>query len=185
MQGQGDRVLPTLPALNFIASIWRHIRMNFFNFSPLKRKKLKTVRTLLALILLTTFTAAAQPTTYHFCVKTDKLGSFKAEVTFRAVDFGELTAKELLLYEVRPALGDTVNVVVVKGTNCPCGKKCQVFKLTPTKISGNMGDNYDKGGAKTIPASSAAAVDCLIYEAKSLFDDPAGFLKRNIFGIKD
>ena len=143
------------------------------------------MRTLTILLLLLTTFAMAQPTTYRFCVKTDKLGSFKAEVTFRAVDFGEATAKQLLLCEVRPAVGDTVKLTISKGTNCPCGKKCQVYKVTPKKLSGNMGDNYDNGGAKTLPASSAAAVDYLIYETKSLFKDPAGFLKRNLLGVKD
>ena len=143
------------------------------------------MRILIALFILFTFSAAAQSGTYNYCVKTDKLGSFKAQVTFRAVDFGEFTAKQLLLAEVKPALGDTVKIEIVKGTACPCGKDCQVLKVTPKKLSGNMGTNYDNGGAKTIPASSAAAVDCLLYEAKSLFDDPAGFLKRNIFGMKD
>ncbi len=143
------------------------------------------MRIFVTLFVLITFSAAAQPVTYNYCIKTDKLGSFKAQVTFRAVDFGDFTAKQLLLAEVRPALGDTVNIVVVKGTACPCGKNCDVFKVTPKKISGNMGTNYDNGGAKTLPASSAAAIDCLIYEAKSLFDDPADFLKRNIFGTKD
>ncbi len=143
------------------------------------------MRTFVALLFLISFSAAAQPSTYNFCVKTDKLGSFKAQVTFRAVDFGEATAKQLLLCEVRPALGDTVAIVIVKGTACPCGKDCQVYKVTPKKLSGNMSTNYDKGGAKTLPASSAAALDCLIYEAKSLFDDPAGFLKRNLLGSKD
>lgn len=143
------------------------------------------MRTLIALFILITSSAAAQSSIYNFCVKTDKLGSFKAQVTFRAVDFGVFTAKQLLLAEVKPALGDTVTIVVVKGTACPCGKDCQLFKVTPKKLSGNMGANYEKGGAKTIPASSAAAVDCFIYEAKSLLSDPAGFLKRNIFGMKE
>ncbi len=130
------------------------------------------------------FSAMADPSSYIFCIEAEGFESFKAVVTFRAVDFGESTARQLVLNEVRPALGDTVKIDIILTAICPCGTDCQTLTVVPKNWSGNLSENYTRGGAKTLPTSCAAAIDKLVYEAESLFSDPGGFLKRNLFGQK-
>lgn len=132
--------------------------------------------------MILTFSAMAESASYTFCIEADGFESFKAVVTFRSVDFGENTARQMVMNQVRPALGDTINIDVILTGVCPCGTDCQTLKVVPKNWGGNLSENYDKGGAKTLPTSCAAAIDHLMYEAESLFSDPGGFLKRNLFG---
>lgn len=141
-------------------------------------------RLLTAILMFTAFSAMAEPASYTFCIEAAGFESFKAVVTFRAVDFGENTARQMVMNKVRPALGDTTNIDIILTGICPCGTDCQTLKVTPQNWSGNLSENYDQGGAKTLPTSCAAAIDKLVYETESLFSDPGGFLKRNLFGQK-
>ncbi|AEV31530.1 hypothetical protein [Owenweeksia hongkongensis] len=136
------------------------------------------------ILLLIAFSAMAEPASYIFCIEAEGFESFKAVVTFRAVDFGEGTARQMVMNKVRPALGDTTKIDIILTGTCPCGTDCQTLKVVPKNWSGNLSENYDKGGAKTLPSSCAAVIDKLAYEAESLFSDPGGFLKRNLFGQK-
>ncbi|WP_417610175.1 hypothetical protein [Owenweeksia hongkongensis] len=136
------------------------------------------------ILMCIAFSAMAEPASYTFCVEAKGFESFKAVVTFRAVDFGEGTARQMIMNKVRPALGDTTEIDILLTEICTCGTDCQTLKVVPENWSGNLSTNYDNGGAKTLPSSCAAVIDKLAYEAESLFNDPGGFLKRNLFGQK-
>ena len=136
------------------------------------------------ILMIVTFSAMAESTSYTFCIEAAGVESFKAIVTFRAVDFGENTARQLVMNKIRPALGDTTAIKIKLTDICPCGTQCPTLKVVPENWSGNLTENYEKGGAKTLTTSCAAAIDHLVYETESLFNDPLGFLKRNLFGKK-
>ncbi len=136
---------------------------------------------LIVILFLTTISADAESATYKFCINVEGFESFRAEVNFRAVDFGENTARQMVMNEIRSAFGETVKVSITGQAVCPCDNNCQILKVTPRKWDGNMGRNFEKAGVKTLPSSSAAVIDHLMFEVQSLFSDPGGFLRRNFF----
>lgn len=120
-------------------------------------------------------------TTYLFCIKSDSFDTFKAQVTFRTVDFGENAARQMVINRVKPHLDGDFEISVYKESTCVCEAECPVLEVTAQDWDGNMSD----AKANTIMGSAAESLDMIFYNAKEIFNNPGGFLKKAFFGSKD
>lgn len=133
---------------------------------------------LFAAITLSTFSAAAKPAEYFFCVQSESFPTFKAHVVFRSVDFGETAARQMVFNDVRMHLGDDVTIKPYSDNLCQCDGTCPILEVTSKDWDGNLSGNDNS----SIVGSAAEVLDKLVYETKELFTDPGSFLKRKLFG---
>lgn len=130
-------------------------------------------------ISVSVFNLNAAPGHYIFCVSGQHFDTFKAEVTFRAIDFGEMAAREMLFAKIHHQLGEDISIKNYHPNNCPCKSNCPKLQLTAEQLRVNN---------SSIMGSMAEMVDVVAWNTKELFSNPGGFLKdsaKKLFGIKD
>lgn len=117
--------------------------------------------------------AQGQGAVYNFCVATPGYNSFKAEVVFQAVDFGEGTAKNLLMAKVKPILGDSAVVKKFNHNTCQCQGECQVLVVTPEM-------DLKTDNLSEFSTTAACSIDKAVYEVREAFNDPKAFLGKAV-----
>ncbi|MDZ7846773.1 MAG: hypothetical protein U5L96_08365 [Owenweeksia sp.] len=120
---------------------------------------------------------SAAAATYSFCVSCTGFPSFKATVHYRAVDFGENAARQVLKSKLTKHLKDSLQINPFNQSACPCRNTCPLLELDAD--SGVLND----GEAGSLLGKTAGTLDALIYNISELWNDPGGFIKESIFGI--
>lgn len=128
-----------------------------------------------------TLMASGQKAVYEFCVSSPSFKTFKARVIFNSVDFGEMAARQMVYNDVYQALGQEV-LINKYNAACQCFDKCPLLEVASKDWDGNLSEN--KLSTSNMVGSMAEMVDKLVSESKAAFNDPGGFIKRNIFGLK-
>lgn len=123
----------------------------------------------------------AAPVSYSFCIKSDEFPSFRALVAFRAVDFGENAAKQMVIKRVKPHLKGDFEISIYDPETCPCEDDCPLLEVEAEDWNGNIND----AEASTIMGSAAESLDLIIYNAKEIFNNPGGFIKKTFFGSSE
>lgn len=123
-----------------------------------------------------------QKAVYNFCVSSPSVKTFKAQVAFSSIDFGETAARQMVFNEVNKALGSEAKITRYNST-CSCHKSCPILEVTCNDWDGNMGEN-DMSTA-SILGSLAEIADKFVSESKAIFTDPGDFLKRNFFSSSE
>lgn len=135
---------------------------------------------LLSVLLLFGICLSAAPSTYLFCVKSDEFPTFKASVFFRAVDFGENAARQMVINRIKPHLTKEFEVSRYNSNVCPCESECPLLEVTAEDWGGNLED----AGAATYMGSAAESLDMIMYNAREIFNNPGGFIKKTFFGAQ-
>jgi hypothetical protein len=136
----------------------------------------------LSLILSFSFsnTIKAQAAEYDFCVQSDNYETFKAHVVFKSIDFGQSSARQMVLNDLDAALNGEFTVVKFNETNCPCEGDCAQVEVTSKDWDGNISDNGLEIG--NIWGSAVEITDAVVSEGKALWDNPGQFLMTRILG---
>lgn len=134
--------------------------------------------TLLIPLLLLGNLANGQRAVYNFCVSSTKMKTFKAQVTFKSIDFGAMAARQMVRNDIVQALGPEVQISTYN-KECACHDQCPVLEVNCKDWDGNMGDN--ELSSASVLGALAEMTDKLVSESKAIFTDPGGFLKRNFF----
>lgn len=143
---------------------------------------MKTSKQLFFLIgfCLTTI-CQAQVAEYLFCVKSDTYESFKARVVFKGLDFGENSARQMVLNDLNEVLEGEFSLSR-DSTDCPCRADCPQVEVN----SDNWRERFKKGEGdiKTIWGNAVEVGDAVISEGRALWDNPGEFLMTRILGQK-
>ncbi len=135
-------------------------------------------RVLALTLSLVSLSVTAAPVTYLFCIKSNDFPTFKAEVAFRAVDFGEYAAKQMVINRIKPHLKGDFEIAIYNPEDCPCDQDCPLLEVTADDYKASVED----AEAASFMGSAAESLDMIIYSAKEIFTNPGGFLKKTFFG---
>lgn len=118
---------------------------------------------------------------YLFCVKSDTYESFKARVVFKGLDFGENSARQMVLNDLNEVLEGEFSLSR-DSTDCPCRADCPQVEVN----SDNWRERFKKGEGdiKTIWGNAVEVGDAVISEGRALWDNPGEFLMTRILGQK-
>ena len=97
-----------------------------------------------------------------------------------AVDFGENAARQMVARRVDLHLKGAYEILVFDPETCHCEEDCPLLKVSSKDFKGDP----QEAEASTFMGSAAESIDMLIFNAKELFNDPGGFIKRAFKGSK-
>lgn len=142
--------------------------------------RIKAIFLFLSLCLSTT--SFGQAAEYIFCIESETYQTFTARVVFKGLDFGENSAKQMVLNDLNQVLEGkfTINRY---SESCPCENgECPRVEVS----SDNWRDNFKNGDAdiESLWGSAVEVGDAVISEGKALLDNPGEFLMSRIFGQK-
>jgi len=123
-------------------------------------------------LLLFAFSGSAAEAPYHFCVATQKMETFRAVVTFKSIDFGELAARQLLVNHLKPYFGDSLQLTAYD-ESCECFDNCPVLEVDPKSWKGKLDDDE-----VNFTGAAVETIDEWGYEVGQMFKNPGGTLQR-------
>tara|TARA_Y100001934_G_scaffold201251_1_gene237278 strand:+ start:1317 stop:1748 length:432 start_codon:yes stop_codon:yes gene_type:complete len=121
----------------------------------------------------------AQAAEYHFCVQSDAYETFKARVVFRGLDFGETSARMMVLNDLGAVLEGEFKVTSFD-EHCDCYGDCPQVEVTSKDWDGNIGNRQE--GVNGMWGSAVEITDNIVSEGKALWDNPGQFLMTRILG---
>ena len=121
---------------------------------------------------------SAKPAIYRFCVSSSNFKTFQAEVSFKAVDFGETAARQMLINHLKEHIQNDLAVHAFS-TGCNCKAACPVLQLSSENWDGKLYESE----ATTLLGSAAEAIDVIVYNSQQLFRDPGAFIRKSLAGL--
>ena len=81
---------------------------------------------------------------------------------------------------LKPHLEDDFSISPFDSETCLCEGTCAVLEVTAEDWDGDI----NEAETSTIMGSAAESMDLIIYNAREIFSDPGGFIKKTFFGSK-